>query len=65
MQTSWWTDPVIQRNRALFMAAVAAQMPRWIENEKDIAKKMAGLATPDWMVGVKKSRTVGFSVAIL
>lgn len=57
MASSFWTDPVLQQDRAAFMAAVAAKAPEWRESE--ITRLMARLQTPDYMVGTPKR--AGFS----
>lgn len=39
----------MQWDRDAFRAAVAAQEPRWIDEDKRIRQVMAGLATVGWM----------------
>jgi hypothetical protein len=48
---SWWAHPSVQWDRDAFRAAVAAQEPRWQDEDKRIRQVMAGLATQNWLVG--------------
>ena len=51
---SWWIDA--QKDRDTFRAAVAAQQPRWRENEQEITKVMARVQTADMVIGQPATR---------
>ena len=56
----WWEQPAVQKDRGLFMQAVAARQPEWIAREREIAQLMNKLQTVDYFVGVPVRRR-GFS----
>lgn len=57
---SFWIKPLVQRDRNEFMAAVELQRPRWLRDEREIARLMNNLQTVDYMVGTPARRR-GFS----
>jgi hypothetical protein len=56
----WWEQPEVQKDRGLFMQAVASRQPEWIAREREIAQLMNKLQTVDYMVGTPMRRR-GFS----
>lgn len=64
MDQSWWADKTVQRDRCAFMAAVAAQEPRWEAEAKRIGQVMSGIGLGEWAITAPKRRTGGYSLVV-
>lgn len=63
MEQSWWTDRVVQCDRAAFAAAVAARMPVWEAEQKRIGQIMSGIGLGDWSIKTPR-RNSGYSLVV-
>jgi|DEB3_MinimDraft_2_1074329.scaffolds.fasta_scaffold108025_3 hypothetical protein len=64
MEPSWWTDRVVQCDRAAFAAAVQARIPVWEAEQKRIGQIMSGIGLGDWAITAPKRRNHGYSLVV-